>query len=111
MGPKQNKIWTANHFVPVLPSKTLQNSVNETQIAFYETFTPSVNSTPLLRKRKHDFSLTAEHGNTIKVYKLDPSEENSDSPLKKHVGNNLTLGSDCQAKENKQTKVQFRYES
>ena len=107
MGPKQNKIWTANHFLPVLPSNTLQNPENEMRTSFNETFTPSVNSTPLLGKRKHDFSLTDEHGNTIKVYKIDPIKENSHSPVNKHLGNNLTLDSDCQAKENKQTKVQF----
>ena len=39
-----------------------------------ESFAPSVNSTstPVIGKRKYDFSLTDDEGNRVKITKVDP---------------------------------------
>ena len=82
VGPKRKGAWTANHFVPVLRgSIPAASAINETnpQAAtnsrasdVNESFAPSVNSTstPVIGKRKYDFSLTEVDPKSI------PSEHN-----------------------------------
>ena len=84
VGPKLKGAWTAYHFVPVLrKSIPAASAINDTipqaetnsrASDVNESFAPSVNSTstPVIVKRKYDFSLTDDEGKRVKITKVDP---------------------------------------
>lgn len=73
--------------MPVLRQGIPRGSIYKSRVSIgNKTFAPTVNSTLVLGKRKHDFYLTDDEGNKVEIYKVDPhalpqKNENSDTKI------------------------------